>query len=47
MAMRKKLKCPQCSRRFGLPGHLARHVNAIHGAKRRRNPNQTQLQTGA
>lgn len=35
MALRKKLKCPNCTRRFSMPGHLARHVSAIHNGNRR------------
>jgi uncharacterized C2H2 Zn-finger protein len=32
---RKDLKCPRCDRRFAFEMHLARHVNAVHGAKKR------------
>jgi len=38
MALRKTLKCPKCNRRFSMPGHLARHMNALHsgaGGKKR------------
>jgi len=30
----KNLKCPKCDRKFSMPGHLARHMNATHGMKR-------------
>jgi uncharacterized C2H2 Zn-finger protein len=29
--LEKKLHCPKCDRRFAREGHLARHLNAIHG----------------
>jgi uncharacterized C2H2 Zn-finger protein len=32
---RQNLKCPKCDRRFSFDMHLARHVNAVHGAKKR------------
>jgi hypothetical protein len=37
----KRIRCPQCDRRFGRPLHLARHMSAIHqkktaGKRRRR-----------
>src|SRR5262245_60973337 len=32
---RKNLKCPKCGRRFGFAMHLARHVRAVHGTKKR------------
>src|SRR5262245_8783236 len=31
----KTLKCPKCTRRFSLPMHVARHVSAMHGSKKR------------
>src|SRR5262245_24244410 len=31
----KSLKCPKCDRRFSLTMHIARHVNAMHSAKKR------------
>jgi len=34
--MKKTLKCPRCDRTFGMPGHLARHMNAIHKRKRKK-----------
>ncbi|MBP9026591.1 MAG: hypothetical protein KBH81_10675 [Phycisphaerae bacterium] len=27
----KKLQCAQCGRMFGMPAHLGRHMNAVHG----------------
>lgn len=30
----RTLKCPKCDRRFSLPAHVARHLSAMHGAKR-------------
>ena len=40
MAKRKTLKCPDCSRRFSMAAHLARHRSTTHarGGKRRRTP---------
>ena len=32
---RKDLTCPKCGRRFFFEMHLARHTNAVHGAKKR------------
>ena len=29
----RTLKCPRCDRRFSLQAHVARHLNAIHGAR--------------
>ncbi len=36
MAKRRTLKCPKCKRKFSMAAHLARHLNAIHGTKRRK-----------
>lgn len=30
-----QFKCSKCSRTFGMAAHLARHVNALHGGKRK------------
>ena len=30
-----KFKCPKCDRSFGMAAHLARHMNALHGRKKR------------
>lgn len=30
---RASYKCSKCSRSFGMPAHLARHMNTIHGRK--------------
>jgi hypothetical protein len=32
MPMPKTLQCPKCERKFAREGHLARHMNSIHGA---------------
>jgi uncharacterized C2H2 Zn-finger protein len=32
-ALPRTLKCPRCDRRFSLQAHVARHLNAMHGAK--------------
>ncbi len=32
----RSLKCPKCTRRFGLPLHLGRHLAAIHGVRRKK-----------
>jgi len=29
-------KCPKCDRTFSMPAHVARHMNAMHGARRGR-----------
>ena len=42
MAMRKSLKCLKCGRRFSMSAHLARHMNSVHGRKRR----STQAESG-
>ena len=34
MAKEKTLACDQCDRKFSMPGHLARHQSATHGAKK-------------
>jgi uncharacterized C2H2 Zn-finger protein len=31
MPMQKTLQCPKCDRKFAREGHLARHLNSIHG----------------
>lgn len=31
-----KLKCSRCDRTFSMPAHLARHMSASHGAKKKR-----------
>src|SRR5882672_3088532 len=31
MALPKTLQCPKCERKFAREGHLARHMNSIHG----------------
>ena len=36
MAKQKRLKCPNCSRRFSMPAHLARHLATTHGSPRRK-----------
>ena len=33
---RKTLKCPKCDRRFSMPAHLARHMSATHGPKKKK-----------
>ena len=35
MPLEKKLKCPKCSRRFSMPGHLARHMSSHRGKRGR------------
>lgn len=30
---RASYKCSKCNRKFGMPAHLARHMNTIHGRK--------------
>jgi len=30
----KRIRCPECDRRFGRPLHLARHMSAIHRHKK-------------
>ena len=32
----KNLNCPKCNRRFSFEMHVARHMSAMHTAKRRR-----------
>ena len=32
-AAKGKFKCPKCDRTFSMPGHLGRHMSAIHGLK--------------
>jgi hypothetical protein len=32
---REDLKCPKCHRRFSLDMHLARHMGAVHGQRKR------------
>jgi hypothetical protein len=32
MVRSKKLVCVHCGRVFGMPAHLGRHLNAVHGA---------------
>src|SRR5262245_7360425 len=36
MALTKTIKCPKCNRKFSMPGHLARHMSAIHGISKKR-----------
>jgi uncharacterized C2H2 Zn-finger protein len=33
-APRNTLRCPKCDRRFSYPMHVARHLSAMHGAKK-------------
>ncbi len=33
---RKTFKCSKCDRSFKMAGHLARHLSATHGAKKKR-----------
>ncbi len=33
---RKDLKCPKCGRRFFFEMHVARHMNAVHGRRKKR-----------
>jgi uncharacterized C2H2 Zn-finger protein len=35
--LRQDLKCPKCERRFFFQMHVARHLNAMHGTKKRGN----------
>ena len=32
---KRKFKCPKCDRSFSMPAHLGRHMNTIHGSKKR------------
>ena len=32
---RKTLKCSKCGRKFSMPAHLARHMSASHGRKKK------------
>jgi len=32
MAKQKRLKCPQCVRKFSMAAHLGRHMSAVHGS---------------
>lgn len=38
MVRSKKLECVHCGRVFGMPAHLGRHLNAVHGAGKSRGP---------
>jgi hypothetical protein len=31
-----KFKCSKCDRKFSMPAHLARHMSASHGVKKKR-----------
>src|SRR6185295_17933054 len=36
MALSKTIQCPECDRKFSMPGHLARHLASIHGTSKKR-----------
>ncbi|NLW34434.1 MAG: hypothetical protein GXY80_02975 [Syntrophorhabdus aromaticivorans] len=38
MAKAKTLKCSKCDRTFSMPGHLGRHMVAMHGATPKTKP---------
>ena len=44
---KRKLKCPKCDRRFSMPAHLARHVNAAHGSKTKKPAATPRRRTGS
>ncbi len=33
---RKTFKCSKCKRKFSMAAHLARHMNTIHGSRKRK-----------
>lgn len=46
MPLNKTLQCPKCDRKFAREGHLARHVNSIHGKGSKRGPKPKSMRRG-
>ena len=43
---RKTLRCSKCDRKFSMPAHLARHMAASHGVKKRTGRAKTKPRVG-
>jgi hypothetical protein len=43
---RKTLKCSKCGRKFSMPAHLARHMSASHGRKKKARRAKTRRRVG-